>query len=60
MDKEVQDIILYEIRELRKEVKADINEMKSEIWSIKTKLGLVAVFFGFFGAFVKDLIGKKF
>lgn len=56
MDKDVQNIILEEIRTLRK----DVSEIKAEVWSIKTKLGMVALFFGFFGAFIKDLIGKKF
>ncbi len=52
MDKDVQDILLYEIRQTRKEVKS----LENTVTTLKVKFGMIALFAGFIGSYIKPFI----
>ena len=52
MDKDVQDIILYELRELRKEV----TKIDTTVTTLKVKFGVMAAIFGVVGGSIKPML----
>lgn len=49
---EVEEILLHEVREMRREIKS----LDNTVTTLKVKFGMIALFAGFIGSFLKPIL----